>query len=368
MNPQAAIREPDLAPEVAARTKGLRAGWTTGTCASAATKAAALGLVSGAAPPDVEVGLPSGRRVRFPVESEAPNRCVVVKDAGDDPDCTDGARVTAAVEWSTAGARVTELRAGPGVGTITKPGLGLPVGAPAINPVPRRMIVAALGEATDRPAVVTIAVPGGEAMAEKTTNERLGIVGGISILGTTGIVRPFSTAAYRASVVQQIDVAAAQGERTVLLATGSRSERAAIRLHPELDEVCCVEVGDFTGIALRRAAAAGIERVVFVGMAGKITKLAAGVMMTHFHRSKVDGEVLAAAAQAAGAPAAVVDAATETETARHFFEVCVARGTLEPLQLLCAQAAAACRRHVDGALEIEVVMVDFEGEAVVARG
>ena len=367
MSPKAATREPALAPEVAARTKGLRAGWTTGTCASAAAKAAALGLVTGGAPAEIEVGLPSGRRVSFPVESELPNRCVVVKDAGDDPDCTDGARVTAEVEWAKAGARSTDLHAGAGVGTITKPGIGLPVGAPAINPVPQTMILAAVDEVTDRPLIVTFAVPGGEAMAEKTTNARLGIVGGISILGTTGVVRPFSTAAYRASVVQQIDVAAAQGERTIMLATGSRSERAAMRFHPGLDDVCCVEVGDFTGIALRRASAAGVERVVFVGMAGKIAKLAAGVMMTHFHRSKVDGEVLAAAARAAGAPAVIVDAATETETARHFFEVCVAHGSLAPLQLLCEQAAAACRQHVDGALQIDVVMVDFDGTEVVAR-
>ena len=296
MSQAAATREPDLAPEVAARKKGLRAGWTTGTCASAAAKAAAVGLVRGAAPTEVDVALPSGRRVWFPVEIEVANRCVVVKDAGDDPDCTDGARITAEAVWNEGGARTTQLRAGPGVGTITKSGLGLPVGAPAINPVPRRMILAALDEVTDRPLVVTFAVPGGEAMAEKTTNARLGIVGGISILGTTGIVRPFSTAAYRASVVQQIDVAAAQGERTVLLATGSRSEPAAMRLHPELDDVCCVEVGDFTGIALRHAAAAGVERVVFVGMAGKIAKLAAGVMMTHFHRSQVDGEAVVARA------------------------------------------------------------------------
>jgi cobalt-precorrin-5B (C1)-methyltransferase len=138
-------------------------------------------------------------------------------------------------------------------------------------------------------------------------------------------------------------------------------------LRPDLDDVCCVEVGDFTGIALRRAAAAGIERVVFVGMAGKIAKLAAGVMMTHFHRSKVDGDVLAAAARAAGAPATVVAAATETETARHFFEVCVARNAREPLRLLCEQAADACRAHVDGGLEVEVVMVDFDGAEVIAR-
>jgi len=347
-------------------SKGLRTGWTTGTCASAAAKAAAVGLVNGSAPEEVKISLPNGELVAFPVEAEAPNRCVVVKDAGDDPDCTDGARMTATVEWADERTE-TELRAGPGVGTITKPGLGLPVGAPAINPVPRRMILAALAEVTDRSLTVTFEVPGGEEMAAKTTNARLGIVGGISILGTTGVVRPFSTAAYRASVVQQIDVAAAQGEQTIVLATGSRSEKAAQRLRPDLPDVCFVEVGDFTGIALRRAAAQQMTEVVFVGMAGKITKLAAGVMMTHFHRSKVDGDLMAEVAREALAPPAVIEAATATETARHFFEVCVEHACTEPLELLCERARRRCEAHVDGSLKIDVVMVDFEGNRVVAR-
>ena len=342
---------------------GLRTGWTTGTCASAAAKAAAAGLVTGTAPTEVEVGLPGGRRVRFGVEVETPSRCAVVKDAGDDPDCTDGARLTAEV----AEAGGSSVVAGPGVGTVTKPGLGLAVGSPAVNPVPRRMIAAALAEVTDAPLAVTFSVPGGDAMAARTSNARLGIVGGISILGTTGIVRPFSTAAYRASVTQQIDVAAAQGESVVVLATGSRSERAAMRLRPDLPEVCFVEVGDFTGTALRRAAAAGIRHALLVAMAGKITKLAAGVMMTHFHRSQVDGDLLAAAAREAGSPPEVVAAATETATARHFFETCVARGDVAPLERVCALARAACQAHTGGTVETEVVMVDFEGEAVVAR-
>jgi cobalt-precorrin-5B (C1)-methyltransferase len=346
---------------------GLRTGWTTGTCASAAAKAAAMALVTGAAPAKIEVGLPGGRRAVFSVEAEGLSTCAVVKDAGDDPDCTDGARLTATVAWQEEGKR-TALVAGAGVGTITRPGLGLPVGAPAINPVPRRMILAALAEVTDRPLVVTFSVPGGIAMAAKTSNARLGIVGGISILGTTGIVRPFSTAAYRASVVQQVDVAAAQGQTKMVLATGSRSERAAFRLFPDLPDVAVVEVGDFTGICLRRMAAAGMTDAAFVGMAGKITKLAGGVMMTHFHRSRVDTALLADAAREAHAPAALIASATETETARHFFETCVAAGRTGPLEVLCRRASGACRGHVDGALAVEVVMVDFEGEAVVARG
>jgi cobalt-precorrin-5B (C1)-methyltransferase len=361
--------EPELSPDVAARTTGLRTGWTTGTCASAAAKAAATGLVSGAAPATVDVALPGGQRVTFPVEpGGAPNVCVVVKDAGDDPDCTDGARMTATVEWAPAGAdEPVELRAGSGIGTVTKPGLGLTVGGPAINPVPRRMITQAIGEVTDRPVIATFSVPGGEEMAVRTSNLRLGIVGGISILGTTGVVRPFSTAAYRASVVQQVDVAAAQGEKVMVLATGSRSEASAMRLLPEIDPVCVVEVGDFTGIALRHAAAAGMTQAIFVGMAGKIAKLAAGVMMTHFHRSKVDTDLLAEVAIEAGAPQAVVEAATETNTARHFYDACMSAGTRAPLTILCKRAKRACEAHANGALSVDIIMVDFDGAEVVAR-
>jgi cobalt-precorrin-5B (C1)-methyltransferase len=372
--------EPELADEVAARRQGLRPGWTTGTCASAAAKAAAVGLTTGTVPGEVEVGLPNGTRVSFPVLGAGPvtaavAAAVVVKDAGDDPDCTDGAHMTATVGWAD-GPADHELVAGPGIGTITKPGLGLSVGAPAINPVPRRMITAALAEVPGlagspgggRAVRVEFSVPGGEAMAAKTSNERLGIVGGISILGTSGIVRPFSTAAYRASVVQQVDVAAAQGEDTMILCTGARSEIAAVATFPNLDPVCFVEVGDFTGIALRRCAAAGLRAVAVVAMVGKITKLAAGVMMTHWHRSAVDTELLARVARETGAPAEAVAAATETATARHFYEVCVAAGAIAPLERLCQLAVATCRSHVADRLRVEVLLVDFEGDAVVARG
>jgi cobalt-precorrin-5B (C1)-methyltransferase len=365
--------EPELSEEVAARRKGLRTGWTTGTCASAAAKAAAVGLVAGAVPDKVEVALPSGRRVSFPVEVPDVARgrpvagvatAIVVKDAGDDPDCTDGARMTATVTAAT-GAE-TELLAGEGIGTVTKPGLGLEVGSPAINPVPRRMILQALAEVTDRPLVVTFSVPGGEEMAAKTTNDRLGILGGISILGTTGIVRPFSTASYRASVVQQIDVAATQGERHIVLATGYRSESLARAHLSELDPVCFVEVGDFTGVALRRAAAKRVQLVYLVAMAGKLTKLAAGVMMTHFHRTDVDTGILAEVAREAGSSERLAAAASETATARHFAETAVELGELEPLRLLCERARAACIAHAGNRLQVRVWMSDFEGERILA--
>ncbi|MGH9302104.1 MAG: cobalt-precorrin-5B (C(1))-methyltransferase [Acidimicrobiales bacterium] len=361
--------EPELSPEVAARRQGLRTGWTTGTCASAAAKAAVTALTTGAVPAEIEVAIPNGDRVSFNVQVDDAGRAVVVKDAGDDPDCTDGAHMTAGAEWRSAvgSPGQPELCAGEGIGTVTKPGLGLPVGAPAINPVPRRMIAAAVAEVTDRPVRITFSVPGGVAMAAKTTNDRLGIIGGISILGTTGVVKPFSTAAYRASVVQQIDVASAQGESLVVLATGYRSEHLALRLRPELDPVCVVEVGDFTGIALRRAARAAMSEVIFVGMAGKITKLAAGVMMTHYRRSVVDTDLMAEVARVHQAPAEVIAAATATTTARHFFETCMAHGAVKPLEDLCARARANCQAYVQGRLQVQVWMADFEGESVVAR-
>ncbi len=299
------LREPDLPRTAKVRKQALRTGWTTGTCAAAAAKAAAAALRTGEVQTTVEIGLPAGQRVRFTVDdcTTSPQRAtaVVVKDAGDDPDVTHGARLTATVRWRDEPG--LGIQGGVGVGVVTKPGLGLELGAPAINPVPRAMITQSVGEAIDLTTTgiqVTISVPDGERMARKTTNARLGIIGGISILGTTGIVRPFSTASWRASVEQAISVLAAQGEDTVVLCTGGRTEKGAMAMLPDLPEVCFVEVGDFTGAALRQAVNHELKRVVFAGMAGKLTKLAAGVLMTHYTRSKVSLDLLADITLAAG--------------------------------------------------------------------
>jgi cobalt-precorrin-5B (C1)-methyltransferase len=353
-----------------ARAKGerLRTGWTTGTCAAAAAKAATRALLTGEPQGRVEVRLPrkgEERRVTFDVE-----RCevggswaeaVVVKDAGDDPDVTHGARLTATVSWREGPG--LELDRGEGVGVVTKPGLGLPVGGPAINEVPRRMISYSVEEVLDptaRGVRVVISVPGGEKMAERTTNARLGIVGGISILGTTGLVRPFSTAAWAASVVQAINVMGAQGYDTFVLSTGGLTERAAMRLLPDLEEVCFIEVGDFTGQAIKQAVKNGLERGFFVGMAGKLTKLAAGVMMTHWTRSKVDNELLAEVTREAGGSPALIDEARGANTARHAYELWRAAGLERAPHLLCERVAVNLREYAGGRLEIHAIMVDFE--------
>ena len=371
---RAELREPDLPRTARVRTSGLRTGWTTGSCSAAAAKAATAALAIGVVQRTAEVLLPrSGRRVTFEVA-----RCeiaadwaeaVVIKDAGDDPDVTHGAKLTARVSWAeTPGVHID---GGTGVGMVTKPGLGLPIGAAAINPVPQRQITDAVAEATDvarRGVCVVISVPDGERMARKTTNPRLGILGGISILGTTGIVRPYSTAAWRASVGQAVDVVAAQGGDTVVLSTGGRTEQAAIRLYPELDEVSFVDVGDFTGFALRRAVARGLRRAVFVGMAGKLSKLAAGVMMTHWTRSKVSPDLLACLTQEAGGDPQLVAAVAEANTARHAYELWAGSGLREPCDLLSARVAENLSRFVGGTLEIEVCMADFTTLDVVGRG
>jgi len=366
------LREPDLPRTMTVRKRALRTGWTTGTCSAAAAKAAAIALTSGDMPATVDTPLPTGDRVTLPVDSYevGPGRAtaVVVKDAGDDPDVTHGAHLTGTVLWRDRAG--IELEGGVGVGVVTMPGLGLEVGGPAINATPRAQIAAAVGEVVDlaaRGVRVVISVPEGERMARKTTNARLGILGGISILGTTGIVRPFSTESWRSSVVQAISVMAAQGEQTLVLSTGGRTEKAAMRLRPDLPEVCFVEVGDFTGAALRRAVESGLRDVLFVGMAGKLTKLAAGVLMTHYTRSKVDLALLAEITREAGGPEELAETVGVANTARHAYEMWEEAGLLAACGgLLCRRVKGNLERFSAGALSAAVVLVDPNGRRTVA--
>ncbi|MBP6655871.1 MAG: cobalt-precorrin-5B (C(1))-methyltransferase, partial [Propionivibrio sp.] len=288
------------------RQRGNRSGFTTGACSAAAARAATLGLLSGEVPASVVCHLPNGQDVSFAVidgrvEGDGDDRsahAVIVKDAGDDPDATNGAHLTADVRLLPNAAGEIVLKGGPGVGVVTKEGLGLDVNGPAINPVPRRNIGdnvrAAGGELLDHDGLeVTISVPGGDEMAKKTLNARLGILGGISILGTTGIVRPYSTAAFRASVVQAIDVAAKQGQTSTVFTTGGRSEKFAMRQLPELDESCFVQMGDFVKAAFQTAVKRKMQRVYIGAMAGKLTKMGQGLAVTHAWKAEIDRDLLA---------------------------------------------------------------------------
>ena len=273
----------------------LRTGWTTGACATAAMKAALTALIEGVFPDPVEITLPRGETPSFALAFETLGdgyaSAGIVKDAGDDPDVTHGATVIATVRPLRPGSGI-RFHAGDGVGTVTKAGLPIEPGEAAINPVPRAMMTAeavALCDAAGLPADldITISIPGGEALAEKTWNPRLGIIGGLSILGTTGIVHPFSCAAWIHSIHRGVDVARAEGLKHLLGATGSTSETAAQAFH-KLPAGALIDMGDFAGALLKYVRAHPVDRLTIAGGFAKMTKLAQGAMDLHSGRSQVD--------------------------------------------------------------------------------
>ncbi|HYQ00793.1 MAG TPA: cobalt-precorrin-5B (C(1))-methyltransferase [Polyangiaceae bacterium] len=352
--------------------KGHREGFTTGACAAAAAKAATRVLVRGELFEAIESTLPNGRRHTFVLErcelSNEVARCSILKDAGDDPDCTHGAEIVAEVRLANEDAIV--LEGGEGVATVTKPGLGLDVGAPAINPVPRRNIIEMVRDellhAKAPGARVTISVPGGEELAKQTINARLGLLGGISILGTTGVVKPYSTAAYKASVVQAIDVARRRQIETLVLTTGGKSEVYAMRLFPELPEEAFIQVGDFVGVGVKHCARRGAARAVIVGMIGKLSKMADGKTMTHAAGSEVNMELLAKIAQDSGAASEIVEQIRTANTARHVLELATQAGLDGLADAICARVVTHLEHHaaVVASLAVHAILVDFDGRVL----
>lgn len=357
----------------------LKRGWTTGTCAAAATRAAYELLVTGSASAMVEVALPNGARPAFAVAMceahDGRATAGIVKDAGDDPDVTHGALVQATVAPGAPGSGVT-FRAGEGVGTVTRPGLPIPPGEPAINPVPRQMIRAAIAEASrllGGPAdvVVEIAIPGGEALAAKTLNGRLGIVGGLSILGTTGVVVPYSCAAWIHSIHRGVDVARASGLTHVAGATGATSEKAVQALYG-LPDTALIEMGNFAGGMLKYLRRNPVPRLTIAGGAGKMAKLAQGLLDLHSKRGSVDREFLSGLLEGGGSPggdagAALRDAITGAVTTDAAVQAADAAGAR-----LADAIAAAARRTAEDVLRDAGVIVDVmvvgRGGSVVGRG
>ena len=351
------------------KKRGMRTGYTTGACATAATRAAMFALLDGQAPLSVTITLPIGEKVVFAVHrcehhTDGSVTASVIKDAGDDPDVTHGAELCSTVRWRpTPG---IELDGGVGVGRVTKPGLGLEVGSAAINPVPRAMIenvVQALlverGE--PRGVSVIISVPDGLERSRKTLNARLGIIGGLSILGTTGIVRPYSTAAYKASISKAIDVAIACGcQNHIVLTTGSRSEKFA-RRYITLPDEAYVQMGEFTGYALRDCAAKGVHCVTLVGMIGKLSKIGDGRMQTHVAGAEVDLQGLAEVAKACGATENVVEQVRQANTARHFQELMLAHNLPGVFDFICERARKASQAYIRDKVAVDVLMCDFDG-------
>jgi cobalt-precorrin-5B (C1)-methyltransferase len=347
----------------------LRRGWTTGACAAAAARAAYAALLTGRFPDPVTLRLPGGQLPRFPLalaeRGEATARAGIIKDAGDDPDVTHGALVVAELAWAAPGSGV-RFHAGEGVGTVTRPGLPLAVGEPAINPAPRAMIRAALAdiaEANGAPAppdvTVTIAIPGGERLAEKTMNARLGIVGGLSVLGTTGVVVPYSCSSWIQAIHRGIDVARAGGLDHIAAATGSTSERAVRRLYG-LPEQALIDMGDFVGGTLKYLRRHPVPRLTLAGGFAKLAKLADGHLDLHSSRSRIDPAGLAQLLAAAGATPDTVDAAARSDSAGAILDLA---GEHRPAlaEAVARQAREVALATLAGETAVEVAVVDRDG-------
>ncbi len=343
--------------EVETQEKALRRGWTTGACATAATKAALTALVTGAFPDPVEIILPKGQRVSFALALEERGdgyaRAGVIKDAGDDPDVTHGAMIIATVRRRERG---VVFRAGEGVGTVTKPGLPIAVGEAAINPVPRAMMEAVVAEFGGG-AEIEISVPNGKELALKTWNGRLGIVGGLSILGTTGIVNPFSCAAWIASIHRGIDVARACGFSHVAGCTGSTSE-GAVQAHYGLPDEAMLDMGDFAGGVLKYLRVHPVPRVTIGGGFGKMVKLAQGHMDLHSRRSQVDFAWLAERV-----PEVVRARIASANTALEVLEI-AGNGLA---QRVADEALVTVHSILKGASAADVMIVDRGGK-IIAHG
>ncbi|MFQ5984025.1 MAG: cobalt-precorrin-5B (C(1))-methyltransferase [Alphaproteobacteria bacterium] len=348
----------------------LRKGWSTGACAAAATRAAYAALLTGRFPDPVTITLPRGQRPSFPLARAelGPDFAVaaIVKDAGDDPDVTHGALVVARVERGSPESGVN-VRAGEGVGTVTRPGLPVKVGEPAINPVPRRMMREAVAEMAAEhgdpgDVTITVSIPGGEELAKRTWNPRLGIMGGLSILGTTGVVIPYSCSSWIASIHQGIDVARALGITHVAGATGSTSEAAVRRLHG-LEEAALLDMGDFVGGMLKYLRDHPVPRLTIAGGFGKMSKLAVGHLDLHSSRSQVDFAALAGMLEELGAGPGLVKRARAAHGAGEVL-VLAKDADLALGDVVAGRARDVALATLAGGIDVDVAVFDRAGKLV----
>ncbi|ARP37244.1 cobalt-precorrin-6A synthase [Vibrio syngnathi] len=357
----------------------LRSGFTTGACAAAASRAAVQTLLTGQQPDYISITLPNGEPATFKVAFiQTSNDAVtasIVKDAGDDPDCTHEAHIQSIARWhSDPGFHID---GGVGVARVTLPGLELPVGQAAINPVPHKnildMITLEWNQSTDgqRKSAgisVEICVPDGEERAKETIGPRLGLIGGISILGTRGTVKPYSTSAFSASVRQSVQIAKQNGQDHLVLTTGSRTEKSAMAMLPTYDSMCFIQAGDFVGVGLRAAKRYQVSKVTVVAMIGKLGKMVAGHMMTHVSGKSIDFSLLADLATQSGASSEFSEAVSQANTGRHVLDTWkeAQSGQETPnydfLTLLCKQAAEHAAVYVKHHVSIEFKLIDFNGD------
>ncbi|HEY6949548.1 MAG TPA: cobalt-precorrin-5B (C(1))-methyltransferase [Nitrososphaeraceae archaeon] len=366
------IKETDLP---VGRKRSLRTGYTTGTCAAAATKAAVSALVSGDKLAKVNVSLPKDKHIVIDIAwikfvNEKSVTASVIKDGGDDPDVTNGAEIWSTVTLLEASNKIM-IEGGVGVGRVTKPGLGLEIGKAAINPTPLKMINQAINEVLEKQQKnryglsILISVPKGEEIAKRTDNPRLGIIGGISILGTTGIVIPYSTASFAASIRQSIDVSVAMGSDSVILTTGGRSEDFARGIFgSSVADHGYIQIGDFIGFSIKQCAIKKINKAYVIGFIGKLTKMAMGVKQTHVKGSNVDMNFLATLANRCGANDDLVKKIKSANTARHVGELIDQTGLSKFYDLLCEEVYNHLSKDSPSDLQIKIILLDFTGKII----
>lgn len=365
--------KPETGPDETVPDAPLRRGWTTGACATAATKAALTALVTGEFPDPVTITLPKGEQPAFPLSFETLGdgyaSAGIVKDAGDDPDVTHGATIIVTVRPRAPEAGICFV-AGGGVGTVTLAGLPVAVGEPAINPVPRAMmreVVDTICSEHDLPADVeiTISIPGGETLAKTTWNPRLGIIGGLSILGTTGIVKPFSCSAWIHSIHRGIDVARAAGLNHVLGATGSTSEAAAQEFY-NLPEIALLDMGDFAGGLLKYLRNHPVEKLTIAGGFAKLTKLAQGALDLHSSRSQIDMVFLADLVDQVDQNRDLREMILSANTALEVLELTRQKG-IDLAPIIAEKAAQSARNTLrDAPVSVEIIVTDRKGN-ILAR-
>ena len=353
--------------------KTLRTGFTTGTSATAASKAAILSIINQSKIQNIEVKLPKGKSIMIPIHfcefGKEKARCSVIKDGGDDPDVTHGAEIIVDLSLTDKKNEII-IEGGDGVGIVTKPGLGLEINKAAINPVPKKMIIENLRDVGENilknhGIQVIISVPKGKELGPKTDNPRIGILHGISILGTSGIVIPFSTASYAASIRQNLDVSIAMGNDTVVLTTGGRSEDFARKII-ELPDHCFVQMGDFSGYTIQQCSKKNIKKAFIVGFIGKLAKMAAGVKQTHVKGSKIDMKFLANLAQNCGANETIIKKILAANTARHVSEIIKENKIEGFFSQICTETYSHMKKLSDDKVSLEVILFDFDGE-ILAR-
>jgi|TARA_B100001540_G_scaffold210512_1_gene185489 cobalt-precorrin-5B (C1)-methyltransferase len=349
----------------------LRTGFTTGTCATASSKAAALAIINQKTISTVDVLLPKRDRINIKINSceftKNNAKCSVIKDGGDDPDVTHGAEIFVDLSL-TNNVGTIEIDGGDGVGRVTKPGLGLEIDSAAINPTPKKMILENLQEVgkeilKENGIKALVSVPKGKELATKTDNPRIGILNGISILGTSGIVIPYSTASFAAAIRQQIDVVSSMNDEEVVLTTGGRSEDFAREII-KLPDHSFIQMGDFSGYTIQQCAKKSLKKAYVAGFIGKLAKMAAGVKQTHVKGGKVDMKFLSELAKRCNADSETISKILGANTARNVQEIIMEDNVNGFFDEITKETCNQMRQHSEGKIPVEVILFDFDGKVL----